>query len=409
MRNLLIIADGLIDGTGRDPIRDPAVLIEDGIIKMAGRRDLLHTTPAGASCVDLTGLVLMPGLVNCHEHLALHRAWGSEHAVMEESIQAQLLRSVRNALFSLTTGVTTIREVGARGGTDLSLKFAIEAGMVLGPRVKASGPAICMTGGHGYQICREVDGPVEARKAARQNLKEGADWLKLMATAGVGRDLSCPPELTVEEMAAAVEAAHHEGRRVCAHATSQAGIQNALEAGVDSIEHGKGLGEEQAALAARKGVFLVTTLSTFEAYVEVGEQQGEPTWLVERCRQALGCDEEAVRVAMEFGMPIACGTDSRGSMSAEVKLLRRAGMDAMQSLVSATAMGARLLGLSDQLGTVEQGKVADLIAVEGDPLDDPDSLNRVREVFLSGRRFTVSDLRHVMGDLPSGPWGNLRT
>jgi imidazolonepropionase-like amidohydrolase len=383
----------VFDGVSEEAVENGAVLVEDGrIVSVESARDL----PSDAQVVDLGDSTLLPGLIDAHVHL-VWSASAEPHGVVErESRALTALRCAGNAALQLRAGVTTVRDVGATGGLSIDVARAVELGILPGPRVIAAGRAIAMTGGHGWFLGREADGPEAVRRAAREEMKAGAACIKLMASGGVYGHAEEPgsPQLTVEEMRAGVEEAHKAGRKVAAHAYSVAAIGNALDAGVDSIEHGSFLDRETSGRMRDSGTYLVPTMSVYAAMSEKGPELGAPEYVRRKTAQVLEASREAFRLALELGVPVAAGTDCgapghpHGTLREELGLMVEAGATPHQALRFGTFEAARLLGLDDELGSLEPGKRADLLAVAGDPLRDIRALEGVRLVLRDGAEVT---------------------
>jgi imidazolonepropionase-like amidohydrolase len=249
-----------------------------------------------------------------------------------------------------------------------------------------------MTGGHAWFLGREADGPDAVRHAVREELKGGASCIKFMASGGVYGHAEEPgaPQLTTKEMRAGVEEAHKAGRKVAAHAYSVEAISNALEAGVDSIEHGSFLDAKTAERMQEEGVYLVPTISVYAAMYAKGPELGAPDYIQRKTPELLDASREAFRLALEVGVPIAAGTDCgapghpHGSLPEELRLMVEAGATPMQALHCGSAAAAELLGIGEYLGTLEPGKKADLVAVSGNPLQDIGALRDVRLVLRNG-------------------------
>jgi imidazolonepropionase-like amidohydrolase len=249
-----------------------------------------------------------------------------------------------------------------------------------------------MTGGHAWFLGREADGPDAVRQAVRDELKGGANCIKFMASGGVYGHAEEPgaPQLTVEEMRAGVEEAHKAGRKVAAHAYSVEAISNALDAGVDSIEHGSFLDAKTAERMREEGIYLVPTISVYAAMYTKGPELGAPEYIQRKTPEVLDASREAFRLALEVGVPIAAGTDCgapghpHGSLPEELRLMVEAGATPMQALRFGTAAAAELLGIGEELGRLEPGKKADFVAVAGNPLQDIDALRDVRLVLRNG-------------------------
>jgi imidazolonepropionase-like amidohydrolase len=394
----------LIDGTGAAPVRNATLEFENGKITAVGRTGEFGERAAQApTVIDVTGKTILPGFVNCHEHLDLHYSFGSWEHRSSQSSYYWTSRAARNALIALSEGVTTIRDVGSMGGSNIEVKRAIDDGMLHGPRSLASGLAICTTGGHGVEISIQVDGVDAVRRATRQILRSGADLIKIMASGGFivsHGDDPMAPQFTVEELRAAVDEAHSAGRPTTAHCHPPLGIQRAVEAGVDCIEHGALLDQPSAELMAKNGTYLVPTIGETIVLAERGETLGKPDWLIAKCKAESASRMESFRFAVDAGVKIAGGTDTCDSMADEVELMIRGGMSPMQAIVAATRTGAELAGLGAQTGTLASGKWADIIVVEGDPIADVKALSRIELVFKEGALYRPAELRPAIGRYP---------
>lgn len=381
----------VFDGTAAAIRRDAVVLLEgERIVRVVPSAE----TPPDAQVEDLGDVTILPGLIDAHVHLI----WDGSQAQPEEirqreSVPKAAVRAVRHAAQTLACGTTTVRDTGCPGGVAFALRDAVEEGLVPGPRILTSGATIVMTGGHCHGMGVEVDGPHEARKAARQQLKEGADFIKILATGGVyGRrhDEPWAPQLSLEEMRAAVEEVHNAGRVAAIHAEGERGIANAIAAGADTIEHGNQLTPELAATMANRGIFLVPTLAWF---FNVAEARPGPTFSEEYVRKGklmAECSARSIALAHAAGVKIAAGTDTgaplvpHNSVRRELELLVRLGLSPAEALLAATRVAAEALRLDTQVGTLEPGKHADLIAVAGDPTRDIRALYDLRLVVKGG-------------------------
>jgi imidazolonepropionase-like amidohydrolase len=354
----------------------------------------------GESRIDLAGLTLMPGLINCHVHLCLAGDADPVTSMMREPVTLTALRIALHARAALEAGVTTVRDLGGREYAELAVRAAIAQGLVPGPRVFAAGKLICMTGGHGAWVGREADGADDVRKAVREQLKAGADVIKVIATGGVMTRGVEPgaAQLGLDELRAAVDESARAGRRVAAHAQGSAGIADAVTAGVASIEHGIFLTEEIVARMRGAGTTLVPTLTAAERIATAGPETGVPDWMVAKARGVTAAHAASFDLARRAGVAIAAGTDAgtplnpHGGLGAELALMAKHGMSPLACLRAATSSAAALLGLGDRLGRVAPGYLADLIAVEGDPAEDLEALDRVRLV-IAGGRIVVDRLR----------------
>ena len=379
----------VFDGVSEQIIEDGAVLVEDGRIVSVGPA---RTLPS--EVVDLGDATLLPGLVDTHVHLVWSASAEPHEVVARESRALTALRCASNAALHLSAGVTTVRDVGATDGLSIDVARAVELGVLPGPRVIAAGRAIAMTGGHGWFLGREADGAEAVRHAVRDEMKAGAKCIKLMASGGVYGHAEEPgsPQLTVEEMRAGVAEAHKAGRRVAAHAYSVAAISNALDAGVDSIEHGSFIDRDTAARMRESGIYLVPTMSVYHAMSEKGPELGAPEYITRKTAEVLDLSREAFRLALEVGVPVAAGTDCgapghpHGTLPEELRLMVESGASPVQALRFGTSAAADLLGLGGEVGSLEPGKRADLLAVDGDPTADILALREVRMVLRDGSR-----------------------
>ena len=381
----------LLDGTGRAPVADQAVVVDGRRIAWVGPTGQAPAV-ADQTVVDGTGHTLLPGLINCHVHLCNDGAADLFAQVREDSIPIATLRGARWALLTLESGVTTVRDCGAASGIAIELAKAIEQGFIPGPRMKVAGRVITMTGGHGHFIGREADGPDAIRRATRTEIKEGAHFIKVMATCVVLTPGVTPTQtaLLPEELDVVAQEAHNAGRRVATHAIGNAGIKNALRAGIDSIEHGFYLDDEALDLAVAKGAFLVPTLLAISQITANGVAGGIPDWVVRKAEQEAGKQRESYKAAVDSGMKIAAGTDAgtpfnrHEDLALEMGLMVEYGLSPMQAILAATRNAAENLDVLDSVGTVELGKLADLILVAGDPTQDIGAMRQVAFVAKEG-------------------------
>ena len=405
MPPLVIVAERLIDGTGRDPVERVAIVIEDGRIVAAGARSSV-SIPADAHVLEDDDLTLLPGFMDMHVHLAGNGT--NLVRILMTPPSLSLLNAVPNAAKTLAAGVTTVRDCGH---TPVGVRLASEAGYFPAPRMELAVSILSQTGGHGDDLmpCGArvglvsavdiphgvVDGADAMRHKVRQVLQAGADWIKLCTSGGVlsAGDLPDHPQFTVDEIRVAVEEAAAVGKRVAAHAMSAAGIRNALHAGVTSIEHGCLLDEEGIALIKEKGAYLVPTLVAPKDVVEGARSGGGlPPQMIAKAERVGALHREAITAAIASGVKVAMGTDSavgpHGGNLRELGEMVRCGMTPMQAIQASTRVPADLLRRGDTLGSLEPGKIADVVAVRGDPLADIDSLANpanIRLVVKDGR------------------------
>lgn len=381
----------LVDGTGAPGRPDHSILVSGATIAWVGPTSQ-EPEASIERVVDAQGRSLLPGLVNSHVHVCNDGAPDLFAQVRDDSIPVAAMRGARSARSALHSGITTVRDCGAANGVALELAAAIESGLIDGARLRAAGRVITMTGGHGYFMGRQADGVDAVRHAVRTELHGGAHFIKAMATGGVLTPGVIPTQtaLLLEELTAIVQEAHNAGKRVATHAIGREGIRNALLAGVDSIEHGFYLDEELFELAVAQGTFLVPTLLAIDGIANEGERGGAPGWMVDKAQLEVERSREMFKAAVGSGMKIAAGTDAgtpfnpHDAMDRELALMVDIGLSPIQAIVSATRDAAENLDLHDRIGTLESGKLADLILVDGDPLADITVLSRVQLVAKEG-------------------------
>jgi imidazolonepropionase-like amidohydrolase len=383
----------LIDGNGGKPIENAYMVTEDKKITKIGKFVDLESTN-GYEVVNLDGKTIMPGLINSHVHIVMEPAADPNSILMGESRHKTVIRGVVNLKKQLNSGTTFFRDMGGLDYIDLELRDAIKSGLLEGPEFLASGKVITMTGGHGWPMGREADGPEETRKAAREQLKAGADVIKIMATGGVMTKGVEPgsPQLTMEEMKAAVDEARKAGKKTATHAQGTTGIKNAIRAGLDSIEHGIFLDDEAIQMMVDNGTFLVPTLVAPYFIVKHGEAAGIPKFAVDKANYVMEYHLDSFRRAHKAGVKIAMGTDSGTPFNKhegapwELKMMAENGMTVMESIVASTKGSAECLGIEKEYGTLEAGKYADFLVMEKNPLENLDALFDIERVYKLGKR-----------------------
>jgi len=364
----------VVDGLGRTIPRATVLITGDRIAAVSDAKQL--AAPRGAVRIDGRGLTLLPGLMDCHVHLCLGGEPDVVQAIEREDPAFTLLKASRAAEKTLAAGFTTVRDVGFRGHAIFQLKRAIESGILPGPRIVAAGRAICMPNGHARFIGQEAEGPDAVVAAVRAELDAGAEVIKFIASGGVLTPGTSPDsaQMTPEELAAGMATARHAGRRVAAHAHGAQGMKNAIRAGANSIEHATLMDAEAAALMKRFGTVIVPTLSALYNTAEQGPACGIPESAVGKARAMRARHEASFKTARRTGIPIAMGTDAgtpfnhHGENAQELEHMVALGMTPMEALVATTAAAARLIGIDDRVGTIEPGKLADLVLVRGNPL-----------------------------------------
>ena len=385
--------------TGRY-VERPVVVVRSGVVDSVGTQ-----VPPGARVIDLGDRTVLPGLIDAHTHILLQGdATQAEYEdqILKEYPAHRVARAVRALKIALEHGFTGMRDVETEGASydDVALRDAINEGVIPGPRLKVVGPALSTTGTYpilhfrpdwkfptGVQLC---DGADACRKAVREQLSYGTDWVKVYSNTGgihttADGYVESPPNWTKEELAAVVSEAHSRGAKVAAHATSDTGARMAVEAGVDSIEHGTSIRPELAREMARKGIFLSPTLTVTAYVAEPRAREGRPIWAEIPKTQA-----QSFENCRKAGVKIAFGTDAGGFPWTEINQARefehevRLGMSPLEAIRTATTVAAELLGTSGHAGTVEPGAWADLVAVAGDPLKDVSVLSRIDFVMKNG-------------------------
>lgn len=380
-------------------------LLENRVVEIRGGKiaAVRERRPDEEPTHDLGDATLLPGLVDCHVHLAGGEEMSPDERLKETAARAAI-EGVANARATLAAGFTTVRDLGSRDFADVALRDAIAAGRVPGPRMLVAVKSLSSTGGHGDRndLPSDVrverydaiaDGPEEIRRQVRENVKFGADWIKILATGGVMSAGTDPKraDYTEEEIRAAVEAARERGRDVAAHAHGREGILRAARAGVRSIEHASMLDDEAIALLKERGTFIVPNPVTNAFMLERGAAGGYAPYQLEKAREVYALKLESLRRAVRAGVRVAYGTDSgvqpHGSNGRQFAIYVEAGMTPLDAIRSATTVAAALLRMEGEIGRVAPGLSADLVAVAGDPLADVRALERPVFVMREGVPF----------------------
>lgn len=385
---------------GRSVRRKAGVLVDEDGIAWVGAHARAPRTARDADEIEGRGKTLTPGLIDCHVHLCFDGGADFAGEAREMATDAvATVKAVRNAARTLDHGVTTVRDLGARGDSVIQVARGVERGLIPGPRILAAGRALTITGGHGHNVgfAREVDGPDALRRAVREEIRAGATAIKLIATGGVltpgiTHDFTA---FTQEELDAAVEEAHSWSRVVGAHAIGPEGIVRAVRAGVDSIEHGSMLSAEGARLMKERGAFHVPTISAIRGVVDHPDEV--PAYAVEKATALVDLARDAFRRSIRTGVKIACGTDAgtpfnpHGSTPLEIVRMVEWGMTPLQAMRSATSKAAELLRLG-AVGSVSGGAAADLVLFGSNPIED---INAVLEPAV-----VIKDGEIVAGSVP---------
>lgn len=362
----------ILDVIGETTIKNGSVLVEDGTIKEVGANIAI---PEGAKVVDLGGKTMLPGIFNCHVHMCSDAGNGRREQISDASAA---IRGIKNLRTLVNSGVTYIRDAGSPHYIDIDLHEAQLRGDIVAPEMQTAGRCICMTGGHGHDSGREADGPDDCRKAAREQLKAGATWIKVMATGGVMTKGVEPgsPQLTEEELRAAIEEAHKAGAKSFTHAQGMTGIKNALRAGVDSIEHGFFMDDWCFDFMKEHNVFFVPTLAA-PYWIKVnGTAAGIPDYMVRKVENTIEAHQDTFRRAHKAGVKIALGTDAGTPFNKydltcyECVLMVENGMTPMEAIQCGTINAAELMSVDATHGSITPGKRANFAIFEEDPLED---------------------------------------
>lgn len=398
-------AGHLFDATG-DTVRDNVVIVvQDDRIQSVGPAASV-TIPAGAAVIDLSKATVLPGLIDCHTHLGARADRYDEIYAFKDTPFQSAFAAVINARATLEAGFTSVRDVGSAPFLAVDLRNSINEGFIPGPRIVASGPGISITGGHGdlnnfspqtrvtmfpeerdYAI---ADGADQVRHVVRSQVKYGVDVIKIMATGGVLSKGDSPgaPQFTLEELKVAADEAHMAGRKIAAHAHGTQGIKNAILAGIDSIEHASLIDEEGIRLSKERGVYLVMDIYNDDYILGKAIEFGLPKENVEKEKMVGRLQRENFKKAVEGGAKMAFGTDAgvypHGDNAKQFFYMVKFGLTPAQAIRAATSNAADLIGRLKDVGTIEAGKYADIIAVSGDPLKDVKALENVGFVMKGG-------------------------
>jgi imidazolonepropionase-like amidohydrolase len=396
MNELQLSNARLIDGTGSQPREGAGVTIREGRITSV---TTAHTGSDGEGSeiesIDLEGRVLLPGLINSHMHIMMDAGPDTFTYMRRNEFAAIVLHGAKRGEEMLRAGITAARDLGGYQYGELALREAFAKGDFPGPRLVCAGRLITMTGGHGWDIGIEADGADAVRKAARENLKRGVDCLKFMATGGVLTPGVEPgsQQLGEEELRAGIEEAHKVGKRTATHAQGTEGVKAALRAGIDTVEHGIFLDEEAIEMMVKRGVVYVPTLAAPYRIVEAGEEKGIPAYAVEKSKRVMDAHRKSFQWALNSGVTIAAGNDGgtpfnpSDDLVTELRLMVEYGMDPLAAIGAGTLGSAKALGLSEETGTVQQGKWADLSILKknADPLRDITALSQIWMVIKQGK------------------------
>lgn len=412
-KTIVIKSSSLIDGITTSIQSNQAILIsDDRIVRIGHHEELSKEIPPNTETIDLGDLCIIPGLIDGHTHLSLSGNGSNYVEMFSDSDEMMVLIGAMNLDLHLSAGITTIREHGARNKVGFYLKEGLERGYIPGPRALVSGRPITCTGGH-FHMCNETaDGADEIRKSVRRLVHEGADYIKIMASGG-GTEGTIPgrASYSVEELHAAVHEAHHFHRLTAAHCRASESMVRAVEAGIDLMEHAEFLEPDGnlrfdpkiAEMMAESGIWISPTLQAWTDYPRIIElrKKRETDVITPHELDILREQEEraegrldVMRRMLDYCLKerIVPGTDSGvnnlafGHLDYDLQLLVEVGFTPAEALISATRISAEAIGLEEEIGTIEPGKIADLVAVEGDPTSDVNALSKIRAVFQAGRR-----------------------
>lgn len=388
MKVTLVTGGRLIDGTGRPPIDGGAILVEDGRIKAVGRRAEIDAPP-GAAVVDRGGETLIPGLVDAHTHASIIPGLGNQNGQLRAPAAQSMLRAIPNVRKDLLSGVTTMRIVGEEHFLDIDLRDAIAAGRIPGPRLIVATRPIAATHGHGTALTAS-DGPELIRKHIRENLRAGADLIKMFATGGTSSARASADTCfySKEEIQLIVDEAHRDGRPVAVHAHGGIAVQWCVEVGVDTIEHGKLCTRQDFSLMRKAGTWLVSNHAIgFHPEGIEGGDGGNPR-IMEKLAISRRRSPETFGFALESGVRWALGTDSmHGLLWFEAQKAVEFGATTEQALAGVTRNAAEAIRMLDKVGTLEVGKCADIVSLRGDPLKDIAALREVGLIMKDGVRY----------------------
>lgn len=406
---LFVTADRMIDPVSQRVIESPGLLIENGKVVAAGSSASM-TIPAGTPTIDLSGRTILPGFIDMHTHMTGSATKGRGWAGLGLQQERRLIWGVANAKKTLMVGFTTVRNTGSEGYEIVALRDAINEGEIPGPRMFVAGPPVGIVGGHcsdnnllppEYEATGEgvATGPWEMRAKVRQNIKYGVDLIKTCSTGGVfskGTAVGAA-QSTVEELRAIVDEAHMRGLKVASHAHGTVGIKNAIEAGVDTIEHASFLDDEAIRMAKRDGVYLSMDIYNTEFTLAEGERLGVRQEAIDKERSLSVEQRDSFTRAVRAGAKVVFGSDAavypHGDNPKQFSRMVEFGMTPMQAIVAATSLAAEALGKEGELGCLQAGCAADIVAVSGDPLEDITVLESVDFVMKEGVSYKTPGMR----------------
>ena len=381
----------LIDGTGSGPQSSVSLEVSNGAVTWVGEESARPKRPRHQEDINGQGLTLIPGLIDCHEHFTGDGGMNSMDRLLNDTAEEFTLKAVGNCRRALMSGVTSARDVGARHAININIARQAAAGAIPGPRIIASGEWFQFPGTWPAGLTRTTETPEELLEGIQDMFQRGAGLIKV-GTTGFRPNGEQFASMSREALDVAVRASHEAGLKIAAHCHGFEGTRLAVEAGIDSIEHGTYVDQPTVELMAEKGTYMVPTMSTWDARERLATQMG---WSGDQMSEIYDRRENSIasfRRALQAGVRIATGTDAGGSparhgfVAREVELMVENGMTPQEALEASTRVAADLLGILDHAGTIEVGKQADMVLIDGDPLSDPAALRNIWAVFQSGRR-----------------------
>jgi len=385
----------LFDGTGAQPVQNMAIVLNaDRIEAIVDAEHLKKPEYDKIETIDASRYWVMPGLINIHDHLIFRDTIGLPALNSGAPPPKLAIHAVRNSLTALRRGWTTVRDMGSSHGIALAFREYLASGEIPGPRVVACGSPISITGGHASRLCEQADGVPEVRKAARRQILAGADFIKVMASHDpieVSGPEKTIPEMSQDEIQAAFDVARDHGKLTACHVMGTIAIARVLNAGVNVMSHGFYLNDDLAARMAEQKVYLDPTLSSYGRQTMNPKLKRGAEW-AKRHEALLAPMESGFRAAVKAGVKIVAGTDSAGRYAEDVAMMREFGLSPIKSLLACSLYAAEALGKSDLIGTIEAGKIADLVILDGDPLNDAYDLEKVELVIQSGRPLKPSEI-----------------
>lgn len=386
----ILIKNALIIDVKGKQFNDGCIAISNNTIDKVVVEDKYLNSESYDIIIDATGKVAIPGIINCHVHLGMNAGAHPMNALAASTNLQVLMQAIESAQKVIKKGITTVRDCGAKEFEILLLRDHIKKGTVNGPRILA-GQAIKITGGH--FTGRVVDGPVEAKRAAREQIHAGVDFIKLMASGGLGRPNEVPgtPELDVDEMKVAIFEGKKHNLKSAAHAHGKQSMLNAIEAGIDTLEHATFMDEEVVEVILKNDIMVIPTFQPYYQISTLGVEAGLASYMVESAKKVYEEKLPRFQKALSAGIKIAFGTDAGAPYTqhedvvTEAKIMVEMGMKPMDVLISCTMNAAKALGIEEQLGSIEEGKLADIVLLNGNPLEKIESLGNVYKVIKDGK------------------------